>query len=65
MVKVFANSGSPDQMLHSEASDVGLHCLPNTLLGISRLKWVKSTVSGNKCKLLRISGMEFLLKKSK
>ena len=27
-------------MLHSAASDLGLHCLPNTLLGVSRLKWV-------------------------
>ena len=28
---------------HSVASDVGLHCLLNTLLGISRLQWVKQT----------------------
>ena len=27
-------------MPHSEASDLGLHCLPITLLGVSRLQWV-------------------------
>ena len=32
MAKLFANSGDPDQMLHSVASDLGLHCLPITLL---------------------------------
>ena len=30
MVKLFANSGNPDQMLPSVASDLGLHCLPIT-----------------------------------
>ena len=29
-------------MLHSVAYDLGLHLLPNILLGLSRLKWVKS-----------------------
>ena len=38
-----ANSGNPDQMPHSAASDLGLHCLPVTLLGVSRLQWVNST----------------------
>ena len=33
MVELFANSGDPDQMLHSVASDLGLHCLPITLFG--------------------------------
>ena len=28
--KLSANSGDPDQMLHSAASDLGLHCLPIT-----------------------------------
>ena len=37
MAKLFANSGDPDQTLHSVASDLGLHCLPNTVLGVSRL----------------------------
>ena len=41
MAKLFANNGGLDQMLHSVASDLGLLCLPLTLLGISRLKWVK------------------------
>ena len=35
MAKLFANSGSPDQMLHSAASDLGLHSLPITFLGVS------------------------------
>ena len=42
MVELFANSGEPDQMPHSAASDLGLHCLPNTLLGVSRLQWVNN-----------------------
>ena len=37
MAILFANSGDPNQMPHSAASDLGLHCLPNTLLGVSRL----------------------------
>ena len=43
MAKLFANSGDSDQMLYSVASDLGLLCLPVTLLGVSRLKWVKGT----------------------
>ena len=38
MVKIFANSGDPDQMLLSAMSDLGLHCLPIILLGVSRLQ---------------------------
>ena len=41
MSKLIANSGDPDQTLCSAASDLGLHCLPITLLGVSRLQWVK------------------------
>ena len=41
MAKQFANSGDPDQMPRSAASDLGLHCLPVTLLQVSRLQWVK------------------------
>ena len=41
MVKLFANSEDPDQMPCSAASDLGLHCLSLTLLGVSRLQWVK------------------------
>ena len=40
MVELFANSGDPDQMPHSTASDMGLHYLPFTLLEISSLQWV-------------------------
>ena len=42
MVEPFANSEDPDQMLHSAMSDLGLHCLPITFLGVSRLPWVKT-----------------------
>ena len=41
MAQLFANSEDPDQISHTVASDLGLHCLPVTLLGVSRLKWVK------------------------
>ena len=41
MLELFANSGDPDQMPHSVASDLGLHCLPIALLGVSRLQWVE------------------------
>ena len=41
MVKLFANSGDPDQTPLSAASDLGLHCLPITLLRVSRLQWAK------------------------
>ena len=37
MVELFANSGDPDQMPHSVASDLGLHCLPVILLGVFSL----------------------------
>ena len=42
MVELFANSGDPDQMLPSATSDLGLHCLPVTCLGVSSLQWVNS-----------------------
>ena len=41
MVELFANSEDPDQMLQNAASDLGLHCLPVTLLGVFSLQWVK------------------------
>ena len=41
MVELFANSGDPDQTPRSAASDLGLLCLPITLLGVSRVHWVK------------------------
>ena len=34
MAKLFANSGDPDQTPCSAASDLGLHCLPITLLRV-------------------------------
>ena len=33
-------ASDPDQILHSAASDLGLHCLPMSLLWDARLKWV-------------------------
>ena len=44
MVELFANSGDHDQTPPSAASDLGLHCLPVTFLGVSRLQWVKYSV---------------------
>ena len=44
MVELFANSGDPDQTPRFAASDLGLHCLPFTLLGVSRLQWAKRNV---------------------
>ena len=41
MAEGFANSEDPDQTPRSAASDLGLHCLPITLLRVSRLQWVK------------------------
>ena len=40
IAKLFANRGDPDQTPHSAASDLGLHCLPVTLLRVFRLQWV-------------------------
>ena len=34
-----ANNVDPDQMAHFVASDFGLHCLPSTLLRVSRQEW--------------------------
>ena len=39
MVELFVNSGGGD---HSAESDLGLHCLSSTLLGVSRLQWVNT-----------------------
>ena len=36
IAKSIANSGDPDQMLRSVTSDLGLHCLPITLLRVCR-----------------------------
>ena len=39
MAELFANSGDADQTPHSAASDLGLRCLPSTLLRVSQLQW--------------------------
>ena len=38
---LLANSVDPDQMSHYVASDLGLHCLPMTLLRVSRSNGLK------------------------
>ena len=42
MAKLFAKGGNPDQTPRFAASDLGQHCLPITLLRVSRLRWVKA-----------------------
>ena len=37
MVELIANSGDPDQTPQNAASDLGLHCLPITVLRVSGL----------------------------
>ena len=37
---LIANNVDPDQMPHYVASDLVLHCLPMTLLRVSRQQWV-------------------------
>ena len=44
MANLIANSVNTDQMLHISASNLGLHCLPVTLLGAFRLQWVNNRV---------------------
>ena len=41
MAELFANSGDSDETPHSAASDLGLHCLLVTRLGVSSLQEVK------------------------
>ena len=40
-----ANNVDPDQILHSAAFDLGLHCVPVTLLEISKVNWTKSSLT--------------------
>ena len=49
MVVLFSNSGDPDQTPPSAASDLGLHCLLVTRLGISSLQWVKGSLVIARC----------------
>ena len=44
MVELFVNSEDPDQTPHSAASDLDLHCLPITIVGVYRLQWIKGSV---------------------
>ena len=37
MAKLYANGGDPDQTSQNAASDLGLHCLPINLSGVSGL----------------------------
>ena len=41
---MLANTVDPNQMPHYVASDLGLHRLPMTFLGVSRLEWVRVRV---------------------
>ena len=54
MVELFANSGDPDQMPHSAGSDLGLHWLPVTRLGVSSLQWVKAICCSSLVKLIAV-----------
>ena len=66
MIELFANSGDPDQMPHSAAPDLGLHCLPITPLGVYRLQWVNIKISTlfplNFLHLSALSGKRFTSK---
>ena len=39
-----ANNVDPHQMPHYVASDLGLHCLPMTLLRVSREEWFNTAI---------------------
>ena len=39
-----SNSVDPDQTSRSAASDRGLHCLPMSLLWVTRHKWINSSI---------------------
>ena len=45
MIELFANSEDPDQTPISVPSDLGLHSLPVTCLGVSSLQWVNTDVT--------------------
>ena len=44
MVELSPNSGDPDKMPHSAVTDLCLHGLLVTRLGVSSLQWVKTTI---------------------
>ena len=63
--ELFANSADSDQTPRSAASDLGLHCLTITLLGVSRLQWVKKhryIVNENDSEMKILSPFSLLLK---
>ena len=41
MAKLFATSGDLDQTPQNVACELGLHCLPITIFGVFRLKWIE------------------------
>ena len=51
MVELFANSGDLEQTPHSAASDLALHCLSVTILGVSQLQWVTSERTNTKYRI--------------
>ena len=63
IAKLFANSADPDQTPHSAASDLGLNCLPITLLGVSSLQWINNNLS-NKGHNLQSATEDILKNKS-
>ena len=65
MTKLFANSGDPDQTPRSGASDLGLHCLPITLLRVSRLQWVKVPITTTADNILNFFFFFFYFSKKK
>ena len=46
---MLANTVDPNQMPHYVASDLGLHPLPMTFFGVSRLEWVKLQCFSHNC----------------
>ena len=63
MAKLFANSGDPDQTPRSAASDLGLHCLPITLLRVSRLQWVNALLLASCPTIWTVSFLSYNLNK--
>ena len=52
MAKLFVNSGDPNQMPHTAASVLGLHCLLVALFGVSRFNLDKVRFFFNSNKLM-------------
>ena len=53
--ELISNSVDSDQTPRSAASDLGLYCLPMSLLWDSRLKWVKHTATVSQLHIVRRS----------